>query len=277
MRGNGNTGIKISKAEYPQYLSFGGNYVFSVPKTYSVDEQSIPGIQLVYTSTISAKNLEDVYNAGGISVQALTELSDHSAKAFKDYVNNTYLEQFKKNDSVKDTQLKFSKENGWDVAHITATKDGKSFRFIYVKNGQHPVVVVAKQETDTFKKIEQTIIDVENSDLKSEAESIKQSAKNIAQSAKDQKAPDLYALTTQELKDKTTQSEIAKALDTAKSYTSGNITISGGNYSPGEFTTAIRFVKLDKNDQQPAFGSMILKKVDGQWKLQALSLPSPKQ
>lgn len=277
MRGNGGIGSKTNKVEYPQYYNFAGNYLFSVPKTYSVDEQTIPGAQLVYSGQITAKTLEDVYNAGGISLYGISDLTDHSSKAFKKYINDKYLPELKKNLSTNDIQTKFGKASGADNASITVNKDGKGFRFIYFKGGQHPASVIAKSETDTVKKIDKTLTDVEVSVLKNEADPIKKAVKNIAQLAKDQKASDLYNSSAPELKAKNTQEELTKALQAAAPYTGGNITISGGSYNPNEFSSAIRFTTLSKDNPQTVFGSMILKKVDGQWKLVSLSLPTPKQ
>src|SRR5882672_2551007 len=92
----------IPKPEYPEYLSFAGNYDFSVPKTYNVDEQSVPGSQLVFTGQLSAKTLEDVYNQNGISVAGISDLTDHSDKAFKNYVNTNFLPNLKKDASTSD-------------------------------------------------------------------------------------------------------------------------------------------------------------------------------
>lgn len=274
MRGNDN---KDNNTIYPVYLNFDGSYVFSVPKDYTVDEQSVPGAQLVYTGTISAKTLEDVYNAGGIAVQAIPDLTDHSGGAFKKYVNDKYLPELKKNLATDDVQTKFGKANGVDNAGITVKKDGKQTRFIFLKGGQHPVAIVAKQEVDAIKNIEKTLLDVEKSDLKDQQDSIKKSIKDTAQLVKDQKAKDLYANASSELKSSTTEEKLTTALKTATPYTEGNIIISGISYTPNNFSAVLRFIKLDKNDQQPAIGALAFKKVDGQWKLESLTLPTPKQ
>ena len=273
-RGSSN---KVAKAQYPQYYNFPGNYVFSIPKTYSVDEQTIPGAQLVYSGQVAAKTLEDVYAAGGISVYANSDLTDHSAKAFKSYVNDKYLPELKKDLSVSDVKIKFGKANGADNASITVNKDGKALRFIYLKGGQHPAVVIAKTQTSAVSKIDETITDLETTPLKTEAESIKNAAQNIAQLAKDQKAAELYNISAPDLRAKNTQDELAKALQAAVSYTAGNIIITGSSYAPNEFSSAIRFTTLSKDNPQTSIGSMSLKKVDGQWKLVSLSLPTPKQ
>lgn len=267
---------KVAKAEYPQYYNFPGNYVFSIPKTYTVDEQSVPGAQLVYTGQVTAKTLEDVYNAGGISVYANSDLTDHSAKAFKNYVNDKYLPELKKQLATTDIKTKFGKANGADNASITVNKDGKAFRFIYLKGGQHPAVVIAKIQTSAVSKIDKTITDLETTPLKMEAEPIKQAVQNAAQLVKDQKTAELYNSSGPELRSKNSQDELAKALQAAVSFTAGDITISGGSYAPNEFSSAIRFTTLNKDNPQTSVGSFSLKKIDGQWKLEALSLPAPK-
>lgn len=266
---------KGSKSDYPVYLNFDGNYVFSVPKNYTVDEQSVPGAQLVYTGKIEAKTLEDVYAASGIAVQPITDLTDQTGKAFKKYVNDQYLPEFKKNLSTDDVQVKFGKVGGTDNAAVTAKKDGKQFRFLFLKGGQHPVAVVAKQESAALKDIERTLLDVEKSDLKTEQASIKKLIRDTTQLVKDQKAKDLYSAGSTELKASTTEAELAAALKTATPYTEGNVIISGVSYTPDSFSTVLRLTKLNKDDQQPAIGALTFKKVDGQWKLELLTLPDP--
>lgn len=266
---------KAGQAEAAKYLNFDGRFVFSVPESYSVDEQSVPGAQLIYTGTIAAKIVDDVYNAGGIAVQAIPNLTDHSSKGFKDYVNNTYVVELKKNISPTDVDVKFGKANGDDNARITAKKDGKNLRFIYLKGGQHPAQVVSKSENSQAKKIAETIIDVEASNLKDEEEPLKQALKNVAQLVKDQKAAELYNSAAPALQAENTQQELATALKTAAPYLAGNIAISGGSHTSDGFNAAVRFTPLDPKNQQPTFGSMALKKIDGQWKLEQLTLPSP--
>lgn len=268
---------KADKAEYPKYLNFGGDYVFDVPKDYSVDEQSVPGAQLVYTGSITAKTVEDVYNADGIAVQVISGLTDHSGKAFKDYVNKTFIEDLKKNISPDDVKVKFGKANGADNARVTATKDGKTFRFIYLKGGQHPAQVISKTETSSVKKIAETIVDVESSKLKDETGPLKKAIQDTAQFVKGKKTAELYASAAPDLRSSSSQEDLDKALKAAAKYSEGNITISGGSYNPNEFASAIRFTEANKENPQPAFGSMIFKKIGGQWKLEALSLPTPKQ
>ncbi len=265
-----------SQAVSANYINFGGNYVFKVPKDHVVDEQSVPNAQLVYTGNIEAKTLEDVYRNNGIAVQEISTLTDHTSNAFKKYVNETYVPDLKKNLSPSDVQTNFGKANGADNAKVIAKKDGKIIRYVYIKGGQHPAQVVANAETDAVKEIIQTIVDVESSIFKNEVTSLKQTVEKIAYQVKDKKTQELYSSAAPELREKSTQEELSQALDTATPYRSGSITISGGSSAASdEFASVIRFVKLDKKDQQPAVGSLVLKKIDGQWKLTLLSLPSP--
>lgn len=265
----------ITAPKHPEYLNFDGNYVFSVPKNYTIDEQSVLGAQLVYTGQISAKTVEDVYNQNGIAVQVLP-ITDHSSNGFKDYVNGKYLSELKNNLSTNDVRVKFGKTNGSDNARITVKKDGQASRFLYLKGGQHPAAVVSKQETGTLKTIEQSIIDVERTDLKNESDGIKKSIQNNLQLARAQKAQELYSGAAPELRSQNSQAQLAGALSAAASFLNQNITISGGSYNPGEFSAALRFTSLNKDNQQTALGAITLKKSDGQWKLEALSLPTPK-
>lgn len=259
-----------------EYLNFGSSYVFKVPKNFSVDAQSVLGAELVYSTPISAKTLEDIYSQNGLAILAL-DLSDHSSKAFKDYVQGTYLSDLKKNLATSDISVKFGKANGSDHAKLTVKKDGKQIRFIFLKGGQHPVSVLANSESDSFKVIEQTITDVEGSDLKNDANSIKQSAQNNLQLAVAQKSKELYSSASPELRTQTSEEQLAAALKSAASFLNQNISVSGGSYLQDTFSAALRFTPAGQDNPQPTYGSITLKKIDGQWKLQALSLPTPKQ
>jgi len=271
-KANGNNG---GAAPTIRYMNFEGGYTFKVPKDHAVDEQSVPGAQLVYTGQITAKTLEDVYTASGISIHPITDLTDHSGTAFKKYVNDTYVPDLKKNLSSNDVEVKFDKQNGDDVARISLKKDGQPFRFIYLKGGNHPVAVIAKQETDPFKNLTQSLQDTEKSEVKGEVEAIKQAVKSTAQLIKDQKAKELYASAAAGLREKNTEAELIAAMKAAAPFSDGNITISGATYISDEFSATMRFTKLDKNDQQPGFGELNFKKIDGQWKVQTVSLPNP--
>ena len=263
----------VKKLEHPEYLAFAGSYVFSVPKDYAVDEQSIVGLQLVYKGTITGKTLDQIYAADNISLEPITLLKDHESGTFKDYVNNTFVPGAKKVLS-EDVSTTFSKVDGWDVARVTLKKDGQQLRFVYLKNGQHPVAVIAKEETTAFKTIEQSVSDVEKTDLKNEVAPLKQTVQKTAQLMRDKNSKELYQQATDDFRSKNTEDQISKLLAVEEVYSQGQVIINGGSYSGGEFGTVVYFVPLNQ-DFKPASGALYFKKVDGQWKLKGMQLPNP--
>ncbi|MEK7561774.1 MAG: hypothetical protein AAB541_02840, partial [Patescibacteria group bacterium] len=120
------------KLEHPEYLTFSGSYVFSVPKDFAVDEQSVVGMQLVSKGIVAGKTIDQMYEAGNISLQPITLLKDKKGGTFKNYVNDTFVPGAKKVLSP-DVTTTFTKVDGWDVAKVTVKKDGKQVRFIYLK------------------------------------------------------------------------------------------------------------------------------------------------
>src|SRR3989344_3473264 len=220
----------IRKIDHPEYLTFSGQYVFSVPKDKAVDAHAIQGLQIVHSGKIAGKTIDEVYADNNISLQP--------------------------------------------VEFLKAKKDGQPLRFIYIKNSLHPVSIVSKEETEAFKKIEQSVTDVERTDLKNEAEKLKQAAQTTAQQIKDKKAKELYASAALELKTKNSEAQITDLLAAEEVYSQGVIIINGGSYSSGEFGVVIYFIPLNK-DFKPASGALYFKKVDRQWKLSGLQLPNP--
>lgn len=260
--------------QYPEYLSFSGNYVFPILQGTQVDVESAPGLQLIYAGKISAKTLDDIYNAAGISLQPISDLTDHSGKAFKDYVSNTLSAQLKTNLSADNVQIVFSKTGGWDIAKVVVIKAGSQLRFIYLKNGQHPVAVVAKEETDAVKKIEASVVDVEQSDLKKEVEPIKQTLKTTAQLVKEQKSQELYRGGSPELRANSTEKELTDSFKTSSPFLKGETTIEGVSYSPGEFSAVLIFDLSSVKNAPRAYSTLNFKKTDALWKIKGLTLPT---
>ena len=270
----GKKGGNTAKTTHPEYVNFSGGYVFSVPDTFIVDEQSDLGKQLIYTGQLTAKNLEELYSGNGISVQQIVELSDRSSGGFKKYVNETVMPAVKK-DISDDVELKFIKSDDIDAARISVKKDGQQARFIFLRGGNHPVIVVSKDETDQFKKITGTIIDVEKSDLKDDIEAIKQAIRDDVQLIKQQNATELHTKGTPDWQSKNSKEQVAAAFKAAESITkTQNVAIAGGVFNNGEFTSAIRFSPLGK-DNEATLGTLSFQKVDGQWKIFILNLPAP--
>lgn len=263
----------IHKLDHPEYLTFSGNYVFSVPKDYAVDEQSVVGFQLVYTGTVFGKTLDQVYAANNISLQPITLLKDHKSGTFKNYVKDTFVPGAKRVLS-SDVSTTFTKVDGWDAAKVTVKKDGKQLRFIYLKNGLHPVAVISKEETDAFKKIERSVTDIEKTDLKNEVAALKKVFKNTEQLLRDKNAAELYKQAAPELRSKNTQNDVAKLLAVEEVFTQGAEVINGGSYDNNEFGGVINFTPLNK-DFKPAQGALYYQKINGQWLLKAMQLPNP--
>ncbi len=263
----------IKKIDHPEYLTFSGSYVFSVPKDYAVDESSVEGVQLVSTGNITGKTLDQVYAANNISLQPITFLKDHKSSTFKDYVNNTFVPDAKKV-LAPDVTTEFTKTDGWDVAKVTVKKDGQPLRFIYLKNGQHPVSIVSKEETNVFKTIEQSVTDVEKTDLKNEVAPLKKAVQNTAQLLKDKNAAELYKQAAPDFRSKNTQDQISKLLVAEEVYSQGSEVINGGSYANGEFGAVINFAPLNKDFKQ-ASGALYYQKINGQWQLKAMQLPNP--
>lgn len=264
-----------SSPQYPEYLSFAGNYVFTVPANYVVDDTARPGAELVYSGTLSAKTLEEVYTAGGISVEPVKDLADTNSKSFKSFVNDTFLPDIKANIS-SDVEVKFAKVRGWDTAQVAVSKDGQPIRFYYLKNGQHPAVIVASRESGALKKIAQTLTDVETSDLATEPEPIKTLIRTTGQLIKDQKAREIYLSSTSELQAKNSEAELVSALRSAATYTKQNTTVNGGLYDGDGFSVTLIFgASTAKDAPPPTFGTLQFSKFEDLWKLNGLTLPSP--
>ncbi|MBI2591902.1 hypothetical protein HYW36_00230 [Candidatus Saccharibacteria bacterium] len=259
--------------EYPEYLSFAGGYVFSVPKGMAVDTHAVQGIQIVHIGKITGKTIDEVYADNNISLQPVEFLEDKKGNDFKKYINETLVPEQKQKLSP-DVIASFEKSNGWDVAKVMVKKDGQSLRFIYIKNSLHPVSIVSKEETDNFKKIEESVTDVEKTDLKNEIEPLKQATQTTAQNIRDKKAKELYAGAAPELRSKNTEDEISKLLAAEEIYSQGQTIINGGSYSGGEFGAVIYFIPLN-SDFKPASGALYFKKIDRQWKLTGMQLPNP--
>lgn len=264
------------RLEHPEYLSFAGNYVFSVPKDYLVDDRSLPGIQLVYQKQMpAADTLNNAYDAGSISLQPISFLADHKSSTFKKYVQDTYVPGIDKA-LAPDVQVEFTSVEGWDVARITANKNNQAVRFVYLKNGLHPVSIVAKQETAALKKIEQTISDVESTDLKDYNATLRQAILGVTQLIKNQSAQELYKHVGSDLKDKNTEADLNNALQAIAPYTTGSIAINGVSYTvnPTLYSSIMNFEPATK-DTPPASGILYMDVVNGQWEVKGLQLPNP--
>lgn len=265
---------KVEAYLYPEYVSLGGNYVFTIPKSFSVYDRAIPGVQLLQTGDLKPKTLDEAYKTDAIAVLPIINLKDHNPEAFKKFVNEKYTPDLKKNLS-SDVSVDFVKSQGWDAARIFVKKNGQIIRFAYLQNGQHPAQVIGKDETPALAKVAQTITDVENSDLKSEVAPLSQAISDTSLLIKSQQASELYKYMAPDFKAKVSVAELADALRAAEPYTKGAITVNGGGYDGkiNEITFVMTFEPPAQNDS-PASGVLYLDKINGHWQIKNLKLPS---
>lgn len=263
----------LANGDHPEYLSFPGKFVFAIPKNYNISDRSVPGILIAYQGTLTAKTLDEAYSADAVALRPLVALTDHTSAGFKKYVNETYIPDLKKG-LAADIQTDFTTNNGNDIARLSVSKSGAPYRFIYIKNGQHAVEIVGKSESDAFKKIEQTLADVESSDLKADFAPASIAISQIVQLVKDQKSSELYAQAAADLRAKTSEADVANALKTAAPFMDGTTIIDGGGYNvnPDELAVVINFEPSSK-DSKPTSGIMYIDKINGQWLLKGLKLP----
>lgn len=265
--------VSMATGDHPEYLSFPGKFVFTIPKSYSVSERSVPGVLIVYPGNLTAKTLDEAYGADAVALRPVTGLTDHTSAGFKKYVNEVYIPELRKS-LATDVQADFASIKESDVARLHVSKAGEPYRFVFLKNGQHPVSVVGKSESDAFKKIEQTVTDVESSDLKNEFAPLSISISQTVQLIKDQKASELYSQAAADLRSKNSETDVYNALKSAAPYMQGTTIIDGGGYNvnPDELAVVINFVPNTTNGK-PASGIMYIDKINGQWALKGLKLP----
>lgn len=265
---------KSSAGTSPVYISYLGNYAFTIPDNYSVDEKTVPTVQLVYPSSqqVSVKSIDEAYSAGVISVEALSASKDNSSSAFKKYVESTFASEMKK--LSPDTKISYSKNDKWDVAKVTTKKDGKVVRFAYLINDKHPAVIIGRDESKPLKSIEQTITDIEESGLNNQQKAIRQSLDDVLLWIKTQKAQDLYNNAAAELRSKSSLNDVTNALNPQASQVKDTITFYGAVYTPDSAYVGLNFWTPAKQTVPTYFGSLVFKNENGKWKLQQMTLPT---
>lgn len=271
LKGNSN---QHSTLTYPAYLNYNAKYVFSIPSSYTVDSRTLSGIEIVHSGNLTAKTYDDIYNAGGVTLEPISTMKDQAGKTFKNYVNDTFVPSLKKKYPSSSVKLKFEKVDGWDVARATVIKDGKSQRFVYLKNGQHPVAVASKDENTAAKTINKSIIDVESSPLKDEITPLKQAFQDNVKLIIDKNSAELYKQAAPDLRAKSSEADLAKILrDASAYYTSSGISIYDGIYNGNtkEFNAIMNYLPLKTTDPSIPV-ALYLAKIDGHWKVKGISI-----
>ena len=258
-----------------KYISFSGNYIFSIPSGRSVDGVSIPSVALVYAGdSVQAKNFEELYAAGVVAVQPITALKDDNPKTFKDYVNNTLAADLRKALNSATDVREVKKENPEAFKVFASTNEGKRLRAIYALNLPQPVMMAAKDETDTLKIVGSTMEDLKKSKLKADIDQAALSTKSLVEMMQKLDSSGIMREGSSEFSKSVSQDKLATDLKSSSSYLSRSITIVGGSYNGKDFIAQLIFEPKTK-DENPASGVVSMRKSGKAWKLQAIQLPTP--
>jgi len=264
-----------SFADDARYVSFGANYVFAIPQSFSIDESSLPGVQLIIPtglSNLKIDNFEQLFDAAIVAVQPVTQVKANDNRGLKNYVKKTFVPDLKKSLS-QEIEVKYSMPGKYQAATITAIKDGQTVRLVYIYGGAHPAMIVAREDSDAYRETVATLIGVEDATAKDEFEPIKKIVQSSLTLVQQSKIQELYDSGSADFKSKTNIKELTAAINNAKSFITRNIVVPGGGFQGDVFNGSLAF-RSDNKDDQVGLGAILLTKVDGVWKLNGLSLPA---
>ncbi|MEK7202068.1 MAG: hypothetical protein AAB669_00840 [Patescibacteria group bacterium] len=265
-------------ADDARYISFGANYVFAVPKSYTIDESTLDGVQLLIPNGLSdlkIDNFEQLFDAAIVAVQPMAQITPNDNGSVKQYIKKTLLPDLKKNLS-EDIKIKYSMPGKYRAATITVHKDGQLVRQLFVYGGAHPVMVASKSNSDAYYEVVATLVGVEDATATAEFEPIKKLIESSVTLAQQGKIQELFNSGSADFKEKTTVKDLTSAVNTAKSFLARNVVAPGGALQGDGFTGTLTF-NSTKKEEEPGLGAVHLAKVDGVWKLNGLTLPAPKK
>ncbi|MBI2589138.1 hypothetical protein HYW35_02970 [Candidatus Saccharibacteria bacterium] len=258
-----------------KYVSFTGNYLFTIPAKYTANGTAIPDVALVYPKASSlqdGQSLNDLYANGAVAVQPIRELKNDDPQAFNAYVTGVLAAELRKTFKAA-TDLRPAKQKGVDAVEVSALGGaGKVFRINYAIDLAQPVLVVAQDRSDAFKAVGSSMEDLMKSNLKTDIDQAAQAAKETAQGLKDQKIKELRKNASSGFKKKTTEVQLADTLQKSSQYFQRPISIVGGLYN-GEFFIAQLVFEVKAAGDQPVPGVVSLHKEGKTWKLDDLQLP----
>lgn len=258
-----------------KYVSFNGNYLFSIPSKYIANGTAIPGVTLVYPETSPPQNgqsLNDLYANGTVAVQPILELKNNDPQAFMAYVTDVLTAELRKTFNTA-SDLRPAKQKDVTAAEIYALGEGgKRLRADYAIDFTQPILVVAQDRSDTFKTVGLSMEDLKKSSLKSDIDQAAQAAKEIAQRLKDQKIKELRKSGTAEFNKQNSETQLAATLKDSNVFLQRPISIVGGLYD-GKFFIAQLVFEANAQGEQPTPGIVSLQKVGKTWKLDGLQLP----
>jgi arsenate reductase-like glutaredoxin family protein len=258
-----------------KYVSFGGNYFFSVPAKYTADGTVIAGVTVVYPESSPLQNgqtLNDLYLKGAVAIQPIVELKDNNPEAFKNFVKDVLAADLRKTFKTA-TDLRPTKQKDVEAVELYAVGvGGKRLRADYAIDFTQPVLVVAQDYSEAFKTASLTMEDLKKSSLKPDIDQAAEVTKEIAQMLQKQNSTDLRKNATSEYKKKVTEKQLAESLQSSSKYLQRPISIVGGLYS-GKFFIAQLVFEAATAGEQPMPAIVSLQKIGKTWRLDGLQLP----
>ena len=263
------------KPNATKYISFGGGFLFSIPAKYAVDETTVRGVAVVYSkdiTSLSAKNLDELYSSGAVAVQPVKQLKNSDAKTFKDYVSNSVAADLRKTMN-SGSDVRFSKKGDIEAAEVFAIlNSGTHLRVTYVLNLPQPVMVVAKEESNAFKIVSSSLEDLDKSNLKPGIDLAAQAAKTVAEMLRRQDTSGIKGKGTTDFNKTVTKDQLVANLSSSAAYLDRKITVVGGTYDVKVFIAQLAFEPKTKGEA-PVGGALSLSKQAKSWKLDGFQLP----
>lgn len=258
-----------------KYVSFSGNYLFSIPAKYTANGTALPGVTIVYSGETFAptgKSLNDLYTSGGVAVQAIGELKDSNVDVFRAYVKDVLAADLRK--TFKSTSdIRQAKQKNAEAAEIYALGEGgKLLRADYAIDFTQPILVVAQERSEAFTTVGFSMEDLKKSSLKSDIDQAAGATKEVAQRLRDQKIKDLRKNDTTKFNKQNSEAQLAAMLKDSNVFFQRPISIVGGLYN-GEFFIAQLVFEAKASGDQPVAGVVSLHKEGKTWKLDDLQLP----
>lgn len=258
-----------------KYVSFGGNYLFSIPAKYIANGTAIPGVTLIYSEGSppqKGQSLDDLYANGTVAVQPIVELKNDNPEAFMAYATDVLAADLRKTFKGL-SDLRPAKQKDVQAAEVYAVGEaGKRLRAIYAIDFTQPILVVAQDRNEAFKTVGYSMEDLKKSNMKPDIDQAAQATKAVAERLKGQKAKDLRKKGTAEFNKQKSEAQLAATLNDSNTYLQRPINIVGGLYN-GQFFIAQLVFEANSPGEQPVAGIVSLQKVGKTWKLDSLQLP----
>ena len=259
------------------YYSFNGDYYYSIPDSYVVNDVAFPGVQVVIRKgeDLKVTTVDELYSKDVITVQPFKPtLTDK--EAFQSYVNNNLKDQQSKN-LKGDVTVTFGREDNVDTAILKVTDGGNPVRYQYIYNSDQPIVVVAKDKSESFDGVVRSLSPVRaNKEISEDYPGIRSGIASMNTLFKTKMIDDLYRSSSKDLKAKISKDELRQSIDKATTALSANTSTFGAVGAGNEVSTSLLFTQTSQDGKTStnAIGIMTIKKEDGAWKLAGLSLPS---